>query len=347
MVTESGTVRLIGFAIDARLRGDDLRNGNYPGADDVTADLFDLVGLLYAGLVGRWPGASSSAVPAAPRDAHGPLRPRQVRAGVPASAGRDLRPGARAPRPRPDGAPAGRRADRVHRRAGHRRPRCGHLPARRRWCRLVLADPVDDTSTNCRTRGTRKTGTRSRRPRWPARCSVPPVAATEQPEPDQVPDDFAPEDVAVDDEARAGAHRSSSRHRRARATDEAGSARRPGGDAGRGAGVRGAAHRRRRHRLAPSPRRRATPTTAAAGTGRRAAAVRPRGHAPYAQGRRRRGPRRHDWATDGAGTWTGSTPSHDAPNESTGPDLAASAKTPTSSPTTGRSAPAATGCAPR
>ena len=61
MVTESGTVRLIGFAIDARLRGDDLRNGNYPGADDVTADLFDLVGLLYAGLVGRWPGASSSA----------------------------------------------------------------------------------------------------------------------------------------------------------------------------------------------------------------------------------------------------------------------------------------------
>ena len=83
MVTESGTVRLIGFAIDARLRGDDLRNGNYPAADDIASDLFDLVGLLYAGLVGRWPGASSSAVPDAPRDGHGPLRPRQVRAGVP------------------------------------------------------------------------------------------------------------------------------------------------------------------------------------------------------------------------------------------------------------------------
>ncbi len=83
MVTESGTVRLIGFAIDSRLRRSDLRNGNYPDADDVTCDLFDLVGLLYTGLVGRWPGASTSAVPAAPRDGHGPLRPRQVRAGVP------------------------------------------------------------------------------------------------------------------------------------------------------------------------------------------------------------------------------------------------------------------------
>ncbi len=83
MVTESGTVRLIGFAIDSRLRGSDVRNGNYPDADDITSDLFDLVGLLYTGLVGRWPGASVSAVSAAPRDAHGPLRPRQVRAGVP------------------------------------------------------------------------------------------------------------------------------------------------------------------------------------------------------------------------------------------------------------------------
>ncbi len=126
MVTESGTVRLIGFAIDARLRGDDLRNGNYPEADDVTSDLFDLVGLLYAGLVGRWPGASTSAVPAAPRDGRGPLRPRQVRAGVPrpldAICDRVLTrsvPGRTA-------APAGRSPDRVHRRAGHRRPRRGH-----------------------------------------------------------------------------------------------------------------------------------------------------------------------------------------------------------------------------
>ena len=53
MVTESGTVRLIGFAIDARLRGDDLRNGNYPDVDDVTSDLFDLVGLLYAATRGE------------------------------------------------------------------------------------------------------------------------------------------------------------------------------------------------------------------------------------------------------------------------------------------------------
>lgn len=83
MVTESGTVRLIGFAVDAALQRGRLRSGNYPEADEKQADVFDLAGLLYAGLVGCWPGASGSVVKPAPRDAHGPLRPRQVRAGVP------------------------------------------------------------------------------------------------------------------------------------------------------------------------------------------------------------------------------------------------------------------------
>ncbi len=83
MVTESGTVRLIGFAIDAVLQRGLRRSGNYPGADASQVDVFDLAGLLYAALVGSWPGASGSVVKAAPRDARGPLRPRQVRAGVP------------------------------------------------------------------------------------------------------------------------------------------------------------------------------------------------------------------------------------------------------------------------
>ncbi|MGM3151410.1 hypothetical protein, partial [Escherichia coli] len=48
-------------------------------------DLVDLGGLLYAGLTGRWAGATRSAVEAAPRDGDGGrvLRPRQVRAGIP------------------------------------------------------------------------------------------------------------------------------------------------------------------------------------------------------------------------------------------------------------------------
>ena len=39
--------------------------------------------LLYAGLTARWPGTVGSAVPDSPRDNGRPLRPRQVRAGVP------------------------------------------------------------------------------------------------------------------------------------------------------------------------------------------------------------------------------------------------------------------------
>ncbi|MCW2757051.1 MAG: serine/threonine protein kinase, partial [Nocardioidaceae bacterium] len=83
MVTESGTVRLIGFAVDATIQRARLRSGNYPDCDPEEADLLDLGGLLYTALVGRWPGASGSLVRPAPRDSRGPLSPRQVRAGVP------------------------------------------------------------------------------------------------------------------------------------------------------------------------------------------------------------------------------------------------------------------------
>jgi hypothetical protein len=45
----------------------------------------NLAGLLYAGLVGRWPGTTGSTVPVAPTEHGRPLRPRRVRAGIPRS----------------------------------------------------------------------------------------------------------------------------------------------------------------------------------------------------------------------------------------------------------------------
>lgn len=83
LVNDSGQVQLIGFAIDATLRRR-LRTGWYPDTDPISADVYDLAGLLYAGLTQRWPGATASTrVRPAPRDSQGPLRPRRVRAGVP------------------------------------------------------------------------------------------------------------------------------------------------------------------------------------------------------------------------------------------------------------------------
>ena len=75
LIDRTGSVRVIGFAVDAALHG--LPSGRVP--DDVTG----LAGLLYAALTARWPGAAPSVVKPAPH-AHGRvLRPRQVRAGVP------------------------------------------------------------------------------------------------------------------------------------------------------------------------------------------------------------------------------------------------------------------------
>lgn len=75
LLDTTGAVKVIGFAVDAAL------HGLPPGR--TTADLTDLGGLLYAALTGRWAGVSESAVPAAPLEHGRPLRPRQVRAGVP------------------------------------------------------------------------------------------------------------------------------------------------------------------------------------------------------------------------------------------------------------------------
>ncbi|GAA1912022.1 hypothetical protein GCM10009797_02160 [Nocardioides hwasunensis] len=70
-----GQVRIIGFGIEAALRG------LPPGR--IHVDEIDLAGLLYCTLTGKWAGVSGSAVPPAP-EVHGAvLRPRRVRAGIP------------------------------------------------------------------------------------------------------------------------------------------------------------------------------------------------------------------------------------------------------------------------
>lgn len=75
LVDHSGSVRVIGLAVDAALQG--LPDGR------VSADVVDLAGILYAAMTGKWPGISRSSVPSAPDQTGRVLRPRKVRAGVP------------------------------------------------------------------------------------------------------------------------------------------------------------------------------------------------------------------------------------------------------------------------
>lgn len=89
LVTDAGSVKLIGFVVDAVLRGRQ-QTQEWGGSGGESAplsehedDVRNLGALLYATLTGRWPGASESSIPDAPYD-HGRLcRPRQVRSGVP------------------------------------------------------------------------------------------------------------------------------------------------------------------------------------------------------------------------------------------------------------------------
>ncbi len=87
MVTEAGSVKLIGFVVDAVLQDRAGRDQHrVTGGDPMSAhesDIVNLAGLLYAALVGRWPGTEGTTVPSAPVEHGRPLRPRQVRAGVP------------------------------------------------------------------------------------------------------------------------------------------------------------------------------------------------------------------------------------------------------------------------
>ncbi len=84
MVTEAGSVKLIGFVVDAVLHGR-RQPATVDGRvlSDHESDVYNLAGLLYATLVGRWPGSQQSGLPDAPCDHDRILRPRQVRAGVP------------------------------------------------------------------------------------------------------------------------------------------------------------------------------------------------------------------------------------------------------------------------
>ncbi len=75
LLDNAGSVRIIGFCVDAALHG--LPPGDPP------RDVVDLAGLLHATLTGRWAGVSPSGVPRAPEKHGRVLRPRQVRAGVP------------------------------------------------------------------------------------------------------------------------------------------------------------------------------------------------------------------------------------------------------------------------
>ena len=75
LIDESGSVRVIGFSVDAALLG------LPPGR--VSTDVTDLAGLLYFLLTGRWSGVSRSACPSAPQEGGRVLRPRQVKAGIP------------------------------------------------------------------------------------------------------------------------------------------------------------------------------------------------------------------------------------------------------------------------
>ncbi len=86
VVTESGGVKLVGFVVDAVLNGRESTRvtGGAPLGEH-EADVVNLAAILYAGLVARWPGTDGSTVADAPGEQGRPMRPRQVRAGVPRS----------------------------------------------------------------------------------------------------------------------------------------------------------------------------------------------------------------------------------------------------------------------
>src|SRR4051812_48418842 len=83
LVTHAGAGKLIGYVVDASLQRGRPPDPLYGELDDREADVINLAGILYAGLTGKWPGVAPSGVPKAPREGRRPLRPRQVRAGVP------------------------------------------------------------------------------------------------------------------------------------------------------------------------------------------------------------------------------------------------------------------------
>lgn len=83
LVTDSGAVKIIGFIVNAAFERSADVGAPYGMISDRESDVIDLAGILYAALTMRWPGVSPSGLAPAPREGHRPLRPRQVRAGIP------------------------------------------------------------------------------------------------------------------------------------------------------------------------------------------------------------------------------------------------------------------------
>ena len=88
LLTDVGSVKLIGFVVDAVLHGREQPasavlgpRGTPPSEHE--SDVLNLGALLYACLTGKWAGFPSSVLPEAPYDHGRVCRPRQVRAGVP------------------------------------------------------------------------------------------------------------------------------------------------------------------------------------------------------------------------------------------------------------------------
>jgi hypothetical protein len=77
--TAHGQVKIVGLAVEAAVRGVEAADE----ADAARRDTAGAAAVAYAALTGRWPGDSSTALPAAPHDGNGLCSPRQVRAGVP------------------------------------------------------------------------------------------------------------------------------------------------------------------------------------------------------------------------------------------------------------------------
>lgn len=84
LLTDAGSVKLIGFVVDAVLHGRPRREGDVGDPpEEHEADVLNLGGLLYACLTGKWPGFPASVLPDAPTDHGRYCRPRQVRNGIP------------------------------------------------------------------------------------------------------------------------------------------------------------------------------------------------------------------------------------------------------------------------